>query len=268
MSLIPEQEDRPPPARGRTVHAAKLAGTLVPVTDRTTAISLPESADHPGPGGSRAERIYNDLKAMIVSGALGPGVLIDKGELCQRYSASKLPITIAINRLALEELVLVQPQHGSFVAPIRFDDIRQLMALRLALETDAVAALLAGAGCRTFLAFAGKSLAYQHAALAVADLGRFYELDAEMHRTMIHHSGLPKFNNVLDGVRAHLDRVRRLMQTIPGRVHETMREHEALVAAIASGDPARAIAALREHLERAMQNFVGFSSTLGPAFAR
>lgn len=48
------------------------------------------------------------------------------------------------------------------------------------------------------------------------------------------------------------------MQTVPGRVHVTLSEQETLGAAIMSGGPAGATAALRHHLESAMQNFVAF----------
>jgi DNA-binding FadR family transcriptional regulator len=73
---------------------------------------------------------------------------------------------------------------------------------------------------------------------------------------MIAESRLPKFNDALDLMRAHLDRVRRLMQAIPGRNFDTLAEHERLVEAIASGDPAKARQGLRAHLENATKHIM------------
>jgi len=212
--------------------------------------------DFADPGRSKVALAYRELKRSIVAGELPPGAAIDKSELCVSLGVSRLTMTVAINRLAHEELVVVAPQRGSYVAPIRPDEVRQLMRLRIALEAEAASALAEGPGRPRFLAFAHRSLAYQRAALEVKDLERFYELDVELHREMIAESELPKFNDALDPMRAHLDRVRRLMQTIPGRVYGTLAEHEQLVAGIASGDPARAAHGLRAHLESAMTYFV------------
>jgi GntR family transcriptional regulator, rspAB operon transcriptional repressor len=45
---------------------------------------------------------------------------------------------LAISRLRYEKLVVVEPQRGSFVAPIMFDEIIQFISLRRALEVEAV----------------------------------------------------------------------------------------------------------------------------------
>jgi DNA-binding GntR family transcriptional regulator len=205
--------------------------------------------------GSKADRIYTELRAMIVTGDLPPGIRLDIKKLRGGYSSSRLPITVALDRLAHEGLILIRPQYGSFVAPIHFDDIRQFMLLRLALETEAIGALMEGAGRKVFLDFASFSLAYQRAAVAISDLRRFYELDVEMHRTMIIHSGLPKYNRVLADVSSHLERVGWLTRTIPDCANQTLSEHEAIIGAIASGRPTKARTALREHLASAWRSF-------------
>lgn len=46
----------------------------------------------------------------------------------------------------------------------------------------------------------------------------------------------------------HLDRLRNLHVPIPGKTARVLRDHAAIVDAIAAGDPAAAQAALREHL--------------------
>ncbi|RWP96685.1 GntR family transcriptional regulator [Mesorhizobium sp.] len=59
----------------------------------------------------------------ILTGKLGPSSSIDKAALCEQLGVSRFPVAAAINRLAFERLVVVQPQDGSFVAKIVLKDV-------------------------------------------------------------------------------------------------------------------------------------------------
>jgi len=72
----------------------------------------------------KAEQVYEAVKDAILSGALEPGRAIDKPALCQSLGVSRFPVSAALSRLAFEGLVLVEPQHGSFVARISARDVR------------------------------------------------------------------------------------------------------------------------------------------------
>jgi GntR family transcriptional regulator, rspAB operon transcriptional repressor len=79
-------------------------------------------AAEPGARESKVDRIYSALKVMIVSGALAPDTLIDKAEWSARFEASRLSVTSAVNRLAFERLVVIEPQRGTYVAKMRLAD--------------------------------------------------------------------------------------------------------------------------------------------------
>ena len=81
---------------------------------------------------SRVERVYLALKQAIVSGALAPETPIDKNEWGARFDVSRLSVTSAINRLAFEGLVVIEPQRGSYVARMHLEDVRQWMLMRRA----------------------------------------------------------------------------------------------------------------------------------------
>jgi DNA-binding GntR family transcriptional regulator len=218
----------------------------------------PKLAQREQSGASVTERIYVELKAAIVDGRLPPGAPIDKNDIRRRFHASLSPVTSAISRLGYEKLVVIEPQRGSFVAPIMFDEIVQFMSLRRALEVEA--------NCETtksppkeFTQKLERNLAYQQAARGVSDLNRFYELDVEFHRLIIEASGLWKFNTVLDEVRAHLDRVRLLMLPVKGRMAGTLDEHRDIASAIGSKRIEKAEAAMRKHLDRVDQEFRSFA---------
>lgn len=61
----------------------------------------------------------------------------------------------------------------------------------------------------------------------------------------------------------HLDRLRRLHLPIPGKALAVLRDHTAIVEAIAAGDAARAEAALREHLSGTLANVAEIRARFG-----
>jgi GntR family transcriptional regulator, rspAB operon transcriptional repressor len=207
---------------------------------------------------SKVDRAYRSLKQAIVSGALAPETLIDKNEWCARFEVSRLSITTAINRLAFEGLVVIEPQRGSYVARMRLDDVKQWMLMRQALELEVVAS------CATALSAdglekLGQNVAYQRAALASGDLEGFHELDTRFHRQMAESLGLARISEVLDPIRTHLERVRRTLLPEPGRMKDTFAEHEAIYQAIAAHKADLARQEMANHLDRVtreLQTFV------------
>ena len=198
---------------------------------------------------SKVNRAYLALKRAIVSGALAPETPIDKNEWCARFEVSRLSITGAINRLAFEGLVVIEPQRGSYVARMHLEDVKQWMLMRRALELEVVAC------CATALppeglAKLGQNIAYQQAALASGDLQGFHELDTRFHRQMVQALELTRISEVLDPIRTHLERVRRTLLPEPGRMQETFAEHEAIYRAIAAKDADRARGEMANHLDR------------------
>ena len=202
-----------------------------------------------GAHGSKVDQAYLALKQAIVSGALAPETLIDKNEWCAVFDISRLSITGAINRLAFERLVVVEPQRGSFVAKIRLEDVRQWMLMRRALEMEVVAVCATGMS-QDAIEGLGQNIAYQQAAINSGDLQGFHELDTRFHRQMAEGLGLARVGEVLDPIRTHLERVRRTLLPEPGRLEGTFIEHEAIYRAIAARQPDQARDAMANHLDR------------------
>jgi DNA-binding GntR family transcriptional regulator len=210
-----------------------------------------------GVGGSKVDKAYLALKRAIVSGTLAPETPIDKNEWCATFEVSRLSITTAINRLAFEGLVVVEPQRGSYVAKIHLEDVRQWMSMRRALEVEVVG-ICATAMSNDGIAALGQNLAYQKVAITSGDLEGFHELDTRFHHQMTEGLLLARVAEVLDPIRTHLERVRRTLLPEPGRPEGTFREHEAIYRAIAAHAPDKAKSEMANHLDRVMRELQSF----------
>lgn len=196
---------------------------------------------------SKGRHVYDEIKAAILSGQLPPGSSIDKAVLCQRLAMSRFPVTAAISRLAYERLVVVQPQHGSFVAKIALPDVLECMMIRSAVEGE-VAARAAQAQPDGLAEDLAANLQAQSLALAGRDRDAFYALDVAFHAAMLSRLDFSHTASVLEPLRSHLERTRRIMAAPPGRMHATFEEHRAVAAAVGSGSAEAARAAMRRHL--------------------
>ena len=207
---------------------------------------------------SKADQVYAQVKESILSGMLSPGSAIDKVALCQRLNVSRFPVSAAINRLAYERLVVIEPQHGSFVARLAISDMREWMMIRRALEIEIVGelALDVPEAARSGLE---RNLRYQQAACDAADSSGFYALDVEFHRLLVGALGLRQVVEILEGLRSHLERLRRLLLAPPDRMINACAEHQRIVAAMEAGDRAGAQEAMRTHLDQTTRLFENFA---------
>ena len=203
---------------------------------------------------SKAEHVYHHLRDAILAGTLEPGTLIDKAHLCDELNVSRFPVTTAINRLAFERLVVIEPQHGSFVSKISAQDAREFLMIRRALEADiaAQAAVALPQDAREALA---RNIRYQHAAAEAEDSTGFYALDVDFHQTIVSGLRLTQSSDILKGLRAHAERVRRLLAPPKSRLLAIFNEHNAVWQSIEAQNEAAAGAAMRAHLSQTIAIF-------------
>ena len=196
---------------------------------------------------SKADAVYGDLKEAILSGVLEPGCLIDKAELCEKFGVSRFPVSAAVSRLAYDRLVDVAPQHGSFVSRISLKDVQERLFIRRALESE-IAEEAALRMTRADKDALQANLREAVAAVQADDRAAFYAIDVAFHQILTGRLGMVRASEVLEGLRIHLERARRLLMSPPGRLQEAFREHKAIGDAVEAGDAKSARDAMKRHL--------------------
>ena len=196
---------------------------------------------------SKADAVYGELKEAILSGALEPGSLIDKTGLCEKLHVSRFPVSAAVSRLAYDRLVDVAPQHGSFVARISLNDARERLFIRSALEGE-IAAEAARRMTRADKDALAGNLRQEVAAVAAKDQATFYALDVAFHQILTVGLGMARASDVLESLRVHLERTRRLTMSTSPQLRASLSEHAAIATAIEAEDPRAARDAMKQHL--------------------
>jgi GntR family carbon starvation induced transcriptional regulator len=87
--------------------------------------------------------VYEQLRSDILYAKLEPGVKLRAEVLRKRFQVGSSPIREALNRLLIEGFVTLEEQKGFKVAPISLDDLRELFAARIWIDTTAITASIA-----------------------------------------------------------------------------------------------------------------------------
>lgn len=218
----------------------------------------------PEPRGRTTERVARILRHAVVELNFLPGEFIDKVALCQRLGVSRFPISEALSQLAAEGLVEILPQRGTRVARIRLSEVREAMMIRRALEA-AVAEEAASRLTDAAINRMHTNLAEQQSATENNDRLAFHRLDVAFHEELVGDLGLARVGAAIDGSRAIIDRMRRLLAS-PRRLAATLGEHQALLDAIAARDSRAARAAMEGHLDAVRSELERFHADHPDAF--
>lgn len=140
------------------------------------------------------EVAYTSLKHDITTGLLKPGHKVNIRELNERYGISETPIKQALNRLISEGLIESTPRKGVSVREINWDDIEELLDIRLMMETyyvgAAIQALRADPQRREkMLRNVTEHLRLVEHGMGVEDHFKAYSLDLEFHQMYMSYSG-------------------------------------------------------------------------------
>ncbi|WP_150287053.1 GntR family transcriptional regulator [Rhabdaerophilum calidifontis] len=181
----------------------------------------------------------------IVAGALLPGERLDETALAARFAVSRTPVREALNQLATSGLVEIRPRRGAIVAsltPERLYEMFEVMA-----ELEAMAGRLAA---RRVSAAEIEALADAHAACGANrdDSDRYYAANETFHQAIYAASGNAFLAEQCRALQRRLRPYRRLQLRVRGRLATSFAEHEAIVAAIRTGEGEQVAELLRAHI--------------------
>jgi DNA-binding GntR family transcriptional regulator len=208
-----------------------------------------------------ALQLEDALRADILSGELRPGERLRAADIAPRYGVSATPLREALQRLAVEGLVVLDARIGATVSPISRDDLRDVYDARVVLESEALRRAIE----RGDAAWVGR------VAVALQELRRLTpgaDLAAEggggedaakswsaAHREfdvqLYSACGSPWLLRFIETLSLRCERYRRAAGQLGNTYTVWLQEHEAIYQAIRSRNASEALTALRSHLVQA-----------------
>jgi DNA-binding GntR family transcriptional regulator len=194
-----------------------------------------------------AERAYAELRSRIVTLRLPPGTLLREDELMRELGIGRTPLREAVKRLALENLVAVQPRSGTFVTGVDAADIIHISEIRA--ELEAQAAELAARRMEPELRSRAEDLLERVRELErAADADELMRLDESIHRLIWDGSHNPYLVETLERYFQLSLRVWYVvLDRVPG-LGASVVDQAYLLEAVLDRDPARARSLMREHV--------------------
>lgn len=228
---------------------------------------MPERAPAPTPTTSQTDVVIEGIKAMILSGELGPGARLPvEKDLAARLGVSRGPLREGVRALALLGVLGTRRGDGTYVTsldparllqPVGFladlpgrDDAVHLARVRRVLEVEGVG--------RAATSIDDATIAALHAVLdevdellaaPEVDLTAVIDADLRFHAAIHEASGNPVLAGLLDSLAGGTTRT-RMWRAIHehGAVATALAEHRAIVAALEAHDADRARIHMAAHL--------------------
>ncbi|HWS34483.1 MAG TPA: GntR family transcriptional regulator [Actinoplanes sp.] len=183
---------------------------------------------------------YGRLRGAIVDGTLPPGSALRPDDLAERLGLSRAPIRDAIARLTSEGLVETKPQSYTRVTAVvakKVEDAAAVLQAMHDLAVRQVATTLTGEHLEA-MRLANARFA---AAVEAGDVEAALDADDEVHAIPLLVYGNDAATGTVERYTPLVRRAERLLftSTDAGR---SVRLHDDLIAALAAGDEARAVA--------------------------
>jgi DNA-binding GntR family transcriptional regulator len=205
----------------------------------------------PVPNRTLRDEVLLPLRKAILFGQIATGDRLVEAEIAGRMGVSRVPVREALAQLEREGLVEQFPHRGSIVAAVDEDEVDLLYFLRAELESYCIQSVMLCGGTADLLAELTTLLEQMRAAARNGKLYKLAEQDLAFHQAIVARSAyrtLGRVWNSMDGpVRA------RSLRIISGPGKEpliayTAESHRPIVDAVATGDPMRAVIAVKEHI--------------------
>jgi DNA-binding GntR family transcriptional regulator len=188
-------------------------------------------------------RVYQELRGLIVWGHLPPGARIAERAVAERLGLSRTPVRSALHRLQQEGFVSSVGRGQDqrlIVAPLTQEDGREIILIVGHLEGLAAhtAAILPDDRRKRIVARLREINRELAAESKRREFTQIFELDQAFHRAYVEDVVGPRLLALHRSIKPQIERYTRLyISVLVDELPTSVKEHEVIVKAIASGDP-------------------------------
>ncbi|MGE5462824.1 MAG: GntR family transcriptional regulator [Syntrophothermus sp.] len=210
---------------------------------------------HP-PKPRASDQIENELRRLILTLQLEPGLAVSESTLMKRFGWGRTPLREAFQRLSEQGLLQTIPQHGVVVTPLNLFDFVEVMDA-MSLVIGSAASLACKRLTEAELNQLDELVTQGESAALGGDYERLSLLDYEFHSVLARATG----NRYLSDYLSRLHQIARRFNYAAWKRERTatpsLDEHRQLAAIFRLRDAVAAKAAMLQHIEAARQRVIG-----------
>ncbi|MEQ8194742.1 MAG: GntR family transcriptional regulator [Rhodospirillales bacterium] len=202
--------------------------------------------------GTAAEVAYATLRHAIMSGQLPPGTRLRADELALEMGFSRTPIRESFRKLEAHELVDIQPRNGPVVREFTEQQLLEIYFIREALEGMS-AHLAAENITKVELMELEQIVSKMQDTMHAKEFDDFKNLTISFHQLVNRASRNQRLTKLLDDLQDIVVRFHPSTFVLEGRLEKTLKEHQALLAAIEGRDSVAAERIARQYRRETME---------------
>jgi DNA-binding GntR family transcriptional regulator len=214
-----------------------------------TRTSSPPKTEVPA---ERPTDAYALLRNEIVSGRFHPNERLVEADLARLLRAGRSAVRAALVRLDQEGLVALEPNRGARVRLVSDREALEIEEVRVILEQMIIrhaAQRVTAADLRALR----RSVGQMRERLREGNPLGYSELNASFHQRIWDIADHGTASRLLANLKSQSIRFQFRTILRPGRTEQSLHEHEQIVDALATRDPDRSEAAMRQHLSQVVQ---------------
>jgi DNA-binding GntR family transcriptional regulator len=201
---------------------------------------------------SLAFTIFEELAVQIVEGRLAPGHEVNSADLARRFTTSRTPVREALLLLEREGLVVVPPRRRPFVSPVALGQVREIYEIRGSLY-GLVSELVVARASDGDIAALGQWQELLERDAKDGDVDGYFWHNVGFRNAEARLSGNGELQRRLSSLGLQMHRFRHLSLSLPGRLLNSVADHERLVRAYVDRDAPLAAAVSRSLVMRGLR---------------
>lgn len=192
--------------------------------------------------------IYNMLKDEILNLTIKPGQQLSENEVCDRFQVSRTPVRTAFQRLKDRGLLLIVPYKSTTATLLNFDQIDQLIYMRIAVESMVLRDFMQTVDRMTLEKVRYNIRRQEILLTSEFEANQFYEIDSKLHSIWFDYTHKESLWRSIQRSQVNYTRFRMLDIVAMQNFNQIYAEHIELFDAILAKDAAAIEPLIRRHL--------------------
>lgn len=216
-------------------------------------------------GRPTAQLIADQLRELIVQGAFRPGQQVNESALASQLSTSRGPLREALQRLCQEGILVSKRNRGVFVLELSTEDVREIYAVREAVELAAASTLLdsepdqVADTCRELKGII-RGMAKQ---VAASDWQAIARLDMQFHTAFVSGTGNTRLIRIYETLAAESRMCILSLEVAYPRIDALVQEHQMILDLLEARDRSGLQVAIKRHMHKAVEDLTSKPEVTG-----